>query len=129
MLFTMKKMLIIVLLFITGYTENAQSTDLSNPEDFLVGTWEVQQDKQEIRLKSLVFFTDGTININYPGTNRVQRYKLTKAEQGYNLEILEIISGKPLEKIKILQLSKVEMEIGYEDETRKLAVRLKKSTI
>lgn len=124
----MKSLLFIAFLLFTGVATNAQSTDLNNPEKLLVGTWEVQQqDRREIRLESLVFFDDGTININYAGVKRVQRYKVIEDEKGYTLQLLQILNGKPLENIKILQLNKAEMEIGYEDDTRKLAVRLKKT--
>jgi hypothetical protein len=124
----MKNLFIIALLLLTGFATNAQSTDLTNPEKLLVGTWEVQQqDRREIRLESLVFFDDGTININYARVKRVQRYKVLVDEKGYTLQLLQILNGKPLENIKILQLNKAEMEIGYEDDTRKLAVRLKKT--
>jgi hypothetical protein len=121
----MKNLFAIALLLLAGFASNAQST---NPEKLLVGTWEVQQqDRREIRLESLVFFDDGTININYAGVKRVQRYKVIEDEKGYTLQLLQILNGKPLENIKILQLNKAEMEIGYEDDTRKLAVRFKKT--
>lgn len=59
----MKNLFVIALLLLAGVATNAQSTDLTNPEKLLVGTWEVQQqDRREIRLESLVFFDDGTIN-------------------------------------------------------------------
>lgn len=122
----MRKMLIIALLFFIGYNVNAQSTDLSYPESLLVGTWEVQQDKQEIRLKSLVFFADGTINFDFAGLKRIQRYKILKDEQGFSIQLLEIISGKPLEKISILKFSKEEMELGAKDDTVDITVRCKK---
>ena len=124
----MKNLLFIAFLLFAGVATNAQSTDLTNPEKLLVGTWEVQQqDRREIRLESLVFFDDGTININYAGVKRVQRYKVIEDEKGYTLQLLQILNGKPLENIKILQLNRAEMEIGYEDDTRKLAVRFKKT--
>lgn len=61
----MKHLFVIALLLLAGFASNAQCTDLTNSEKLLVGTWEVQQqDRREISLESLVFFDDGTININ-----------------------------------------------------------------
>jgi hypothetical protein len=61
----MKNLFVIALLLLAGFASNAQSTNLTNSEKLLVGTWEVQQqDRREISLESLVFFDDGTMNIN-----------------------------------------------------------------
>lgn len=123
----MKNYLILAFFLLAGFTVKAQRIDTNDPQQVLVGTWEVQQqDKREIRLKSLVFFADGIININYAGSKRVQRYKVSKDEQGYTLQLLEMINGKPLEKISILKFSPQEMELGAKDETRELTVRCKK---
>lgn len=125
----MKNLLIVALFLFTGFiTANAQSTNVPDSEKMLVGTWEVQPGTQGLRLQSLVFFADGTINLNYEGTKRVQRYKILEEEKGYTLQLVEIINGKPLESIKIIKLSKAEMEIGYEGETEKFTVRFKKAS-
>lgn len=122
----MKNFLLLALFLLAGMATKAQSTTVINPEEVIIGTWEVQQGEPAVRLQSLIFFGDGTININYQDTKRVQRYKISKAEKGYTLEVLEIIKGKPLESINISHLSDTEMEIEYLDNTQAHSVKFKK---
>lgn len=122
----MKNFIVLALFLLAGITAKAQSTTVMDPEKVIVGTWEVQQETPQVRLKSLTFYSDGTINIDYPNTKRVQRYKISKAEKGYTMQLLEIINGKPLESITISHLSDIEMKIGYLDDAKAFTVKFKK---
>jgi hypothetical protein len=122
----MKNFLLLALFLLAGIATKAQSTTITNPEEAVIGTWKVQQGEPAVRLQSLIFFGDGTINIDYPDTKRVQRYKIFKAEKGYTLQLLEIIKGKPLESINISHLSDTEMEVRYLEDTRAHSVKFKK---
>lgn len=122
----MKNFIVLALFLLAGITAKAQSTTVADPEKVIVGTWEVLQQTPQVRLKSLTFYGDGTINIDYPDTKRVQRYKVSKAEKGYTLQLLEIINGKPLDSINISHLSDTEMEIGYLDDAKAYTVKFKK---
>ena len=122
----MKNTLIIALLLFTGFAVNAQSTSVTDTDKLFIGTWEVQQGKPKVRLKSLTFYADGTINMDYAKEKRVQRYKIGKDDQGYSIQTLELITGKPLEAINIHKFSKEEMEIAVKDDGQDFIIRFKK---
>ena len=122
----MKNFIVLVLFLFAGSTLKAQSNNTEDLQKMLVGTWEPQHRKIPGRIQTLVFFADGVVNFNYSETKKVQRYKVSKTNQGFDVEVVEMINGKPLDRFHIQHLNESEMQIGYLDETKEYTLKFKK---
>jgi len=94
----------------------------------LLGKWVVLDEKTPIKPKSISFFADGIINLEDNRLKRVQRYRVMKAENGYKVEILEMVNSSPLTTFSILSISEKEMELIYGLDSMQVYVKLKKAS-
>jgi hypothetical protein len=126
----MKRMLVFALFLLsTAGTAFAQlSLYAGEFPKKIIGKWVVLDEKTPIKPKSISFFEDGIINLEDSRIKRVQRYKVSEAEKGYKVEILELVNGSPVSAFNILSLTEKEMELTYELNSMQIYVKLKKAS-
>jgi hypothetical protein len=123
----MKTFLVFACFFLIGNTLIAQTStaDLDLPK-LLVGDWQVQEENSFLEPKTITFYADGIINLNDLGRKLSQRFKVYKVTSGYKVDILEVISGKPLSSFNIIPLNEQEMQLIYGEAPKLSYKRLKK---
>jgi hypothetical protein len=125
----MKMIKLIMLLCFTATTISAQLKDMEVelPEN-LVGKWVMVSKEPGIGSRSIYFYSDGIINFDDVKTKRVQvqRYQVSKSASGYRVNILELVTHKPISKFNILFLKNDGMEVTFGNANKLSYAKFKK---